>query len=330
MSLGMTFQAKPRVTAWSATCPAKVNLFLRILAREDTGYHQIETLFQAVDLCDRVEARKGESGIALEVCMGEQGTAPEIRGAVRPLAPEAIGDLGTPEDNTVMHAARAFFAATGIAPAVSLVLTKRIPAGTGLGGASSDAAGTLSALNELHDTPLSARELIALGGRIGADVPFFCSGAATALAWGRGDRLLRCPSPPAVPVVIAIPHERVSTAAAYRETSAGLQLPAPPSLLARPSLLAGSGTNAWGPLADLQWNDFERAVFTRVAGLADVRTALEDAGASIARLTGSGSAVFGVFDDFGRARAAAAVAREMDGVTTALVVPTLTKMPPLG
>lgn len=341
---------KPRVTAWSATCPAKVNVFLRILAREDTGYHQIETLFQAVDLCDRVEARPGERGIALEVRVAKQGIAPEIRreatGARPPgpaqepgdsgepygaasLAPEAIGDLGAPEGNTVMQAARAFFAATGIAPAVSLVLTKRIPAGTGLGGASSDAAGSLSALNALYDTPLSARELIALGGRIGADVPFFCSGAATALAWGRGDRLLRCPSPPAAPVVLAIPHERVSTAVAYREASAELQLPAPPSLLTRPSLLTGSGSDAWGPLAALQWNDFERAVFTRVAGLADVRTALEDAGASIARLTGSGSAAFGVFDDFGSARAAAATAREMEGVAAALVVPTLNEMPAL-
>ena len=335
------------MTGWSAACPAKVNLFLRILAREDTGYHQIETLFQAVGLCDRVDARPGPRGVSLEVRRAEshpgQGAAapgdlaepwpgPGDSGgpsAAGPLAPETIGDLGDPEDNTVMKAARAFFAATGVAPAVSLVLTKSIPAGTGLGGASSDTAGTLSALNALHGAPLSTRDLIALGGRIGADVPFFCSGAATALAWGRGDRLLRCPSPPAAPVVLAIPRERVSTATAYRETSAGLQLPAPPSLLARPSLLAGAGSEAWGPLAALQWNDFERAVFARVAGLAEVRAALAEAGASIARLTGSGSAVFGVFGDPRSARSAAATVREMEGVAAALVVPTLTEGPAL-
>ena len=311
----MTRGRERGTTGWSAACPAKVNLFLRILAREDTGFHQIETLFQAVALFDRVDVRPGALGIALEVR--------------QPSGPDSIGDLGEPGENTVMKAARAFFAATGIAPAVSLVLTKSIPARTGLGGASSDAAGTLSALNALHGTPLSARELVALGGRIGADVPFFCSGAATALAWGRGDRLLRFPSPPAAPVVLAIPFERVSTATAYREASAGLQLPAPPSLLARPSLLAEAGSEAWSPLAGLQWNDFERAVFARVAGLARVRSALAEAGASVARLTGSGSAVFGVFDDLRSARTAATGVRRMEGVAAALVVPTLTEVPEL-
>ena len=317
------------MTGWTASCPAKVNLFLRILAREDTGYHQIETLFQAVGLYDRVDVLPGADGISLEV--RREDSAPDTADlfGTGPVAPDAIGDLGDPEENTVKKAARAFFAATGIAPAVSLVLTKSIPAGTGLGGASSDAAGTLTALNALHGTPLSARDLIGLGGRIGADIPFFCSGAATALAWGRGDRLLRCPAPPSRPVVLAIPRERVSTATAYRETSAGLQLPAPPSLLARPSLLAGAGSEAWRPLAALQWNDFERAVFKRVAGLAGVRAALAGAGASIARLTGSGSAVFGVFGDADSARAGAATVREMEGVAAALVVPTLTEVPAL-
>ncbi len=303
------------MTGWSAACPAKVNLFLRILAREDTGFHQIETLFQAVGLHDRVDALPGARGIDLQVH--------------QPPARDTIGDLGDPQDNTVMKSARAFFAATGIEPAVSLVLTKTIPAGTGLGGASSDAAGTLRALNALHDAPLSARELIALGGRIGADVPFFCSGAVTSLAWGRGDRLLRIPSPPASTVVLAIPAERVSTATAYREASAGLRLPAPPSLLTRPSLLAETGSEAWGPLADLQWNDFERVVFAHVAGLAGVRSALAEAGASIARLTGSGSAVFGIFADPGSAHAAAAVVQGMEVVAAVRVVPTLTEAPGL-
>ena len=297
------------MTGWTATCPAKVNLRLRILAREDTGFHQIETLFQAIGLHDRVDVRPSAGGISLEV-------RPESRGP-------AIGDLGPPDDNTVMRAARAFFAATGIAPAVSLVLTKSIPAGTGLGGASSDAAGTLSALNVLHGAPLATSELIELGGRIGADVPFFCSGVATALAWGRGDRLLRRPAPPSAPVVLAVPRRRVSTAAAYREASALLRLPAPPSLL------AGTGSRTWASLAGLQGNDFEGAVFASVPGLAAVRAALAEAGASIARLTGSGTAVFGVFRDEEEARAAARRVQRMEGVEAALVVPTLTAAPPV-
>ncbi len=315
------------MTGFTAICPAKVNICLRILAREDTGYHQIETLFQAVGLQDRVEVRHGTEGISLEVRGDETGSL----GGVSPPPQDTIGDLGDPENNTVIKAARGFFAATGITPAVSLVLIKGIPAGTGLGGGSSDAAGTLAALNALFGDPLDGRDLISLGGRIGADVPFFCSGAATALAWGRGDRLLRFPSPPPRPVVLAVPRERVSTATAYRETSRRLRLPAPPSLLAQPALLAGAGAGPerWGALAGLQWNDFEQAVFARIPGLAEVRAALADEGASIARLTGSGSAVFGIFRDPREADAAASRVRGMTGVAAALVVPSLPELPAL-
>ena len=305
----MTGERGAPATGWTATCPAKVNLRLRILAREETGFHQIETLFQAIGLHDRVEVRPGAEGISLDVRRGSRGPA--------------IGDLGDPDDNTVMRAARAFYAATGIAPAVSLVLTKSIPAGTGLGGASSDAAGALAALNALHGAPLAHSELIALGGRVGADVPFFSSGAATALAWGRGDRLLRLPSPPSAPVVLAIPRRRVSTAAAYREASARLRLPAPPALL------AGTSSPTWASLAGLQCNDFEAAVFASVPELAAVRAALADAGAAIARLTGSGTAVFGVFRDSDKATAVAGRVRRMKGVEAVLVVPTLTAAPPV-
>ena len=320
------------MSAWSATCPAKVNLFLRILAREDTGFHQIETLFQAVSLCDRVEARPGRDGISFEVRRNPRRVARrdasdsdkrsgDVQGS-RQVAPgDVIGDLGDPEDNTVVKAARVFFAETGIAPAVSLVLTKSIPAGTGLGGGSSDAAGTLAVLNAMHGAPLSAADLIAAGGRIGSDVPFFCSMAATALAWGRGDRLLRCSSPPAAPIVLAIPGERVSTATAYRETSSALELPAPAGLL------RGAGPKGWPGFAVLQWNDFERAVFARLPALAEVRAALAAGGASVARLAGSGSAVFGVFGDAEQAHAAADRVRTMDGVAAATVAATLTAMP---
>ena len=131
----------------SMACPAKINLFLRILAREDSGYHQIETLFQAVGLYDRVDVHAG-TGEGLEL---------EVRpGATDPGLGHIAAELGRAEDNTVVRAARAFFAATGIAPSARLVLTKAIPAGTGLGGASSDAAGTLAALNALHGEPLTS------------------------------------------------------------------------------------------------------------------------------------------------------------------------------
>ena len=299
------------MTSVSMACPAKVNLFLRILAREDSGYHQIETLFQAVGLFDRVDVRAGPPGISLSV----DRTAPA------PGAGDIIGDLGDPDNNTVMTAARAFFAATGIEPAVSLDLTKRIPAGTGLGGGSSDAAGALIALNTLHGSPLGRHDLVETGGRVGADVPFFCARHPTALAWGRGDRLVPGPSLPAAYAVLGVPRDRVSTATAYSEASAGLTLPASAALLERLESFD------WRRLGAIQSNDFERVVFHRHPRLGEVRDILEHEGAVIARLTGSGSAVFGIFAGEEAAHAAARRVGENDGVVAAPAVPTLSAMP---
>ena len=315
-------------TGASVACPAKVNLFLRIVAREDSGYHQIETMFQAIGLYDRVDVYRGGEGVALEVRRGEAGLGSGDMASSFGDDTAALGDitaeLGEPENNTAVKAARAFFAATEIEPAATIVLTKAIPAGTGLGGGSSDAAGTLSALNTLHGEPLRRRELIELGGEIGSDVPFFCTGAPTALAWGRGDRLMGCSPPPVAPVVLVMPRARISTAAAYRQVSARLQLPAPSTQL------RGTGSGDWETLAALQGNDFERAAFGSAPVLGEVREALGEAGAVVARMTGSGSALFGVFADGDRARRAAGLAGEMAGVAAALVVPTLTEMPEVG
>ena len=301
------------MNGWSATCPAKVNLFLRVLAREDSGYHQIETVFQAVDLCDRVDIVPARAGISLEVRRGAPGTEEK----------DIVGELGDPDSNTVVRAARAFYAETGIQPAVSLILTKSIPAATGLGGGSSDAAGTLAALNALHREPLEHSRLIALGGRVGADVPFFCGGAATAVAWGRGDRMLGFPSLEPRPVVIAVPVARVSTAAAFRGLSAGLQLPAPARMMG--AVIPGT----WDALAALQANDFEKPVFTQHPVLSEIRDAMAGAGAAIARMSGSGSAVFGVFDDRRAAAAAADRVRTMNGVAAVRLVSTLATLPPV-
>jgi len=305
-----TPESGPRGTV-AVACPAKVNLYLRILAREDTGYHQIETLLQAVGLHDRVEARPADSGIGLKVVRGP--TAPELG--------DLVAEVGEDANNTVTRAARAFYEATGIAPAVSLVLTKSIPACTGLGGASSDAAGTLAALNTLHGEPLEPGRLIEIGGTIGADVPFFCSGHATALAWGRGDRLLNCPPPPAATIVVAVPEVRIATADAYRDIASTLDLPAPPM---RFPDLAESG---WPAISALQVNDFEAGAFARSPVLARTRATLEGAGAMVARMTGSGSAIFGVFTDPERARAAARRAADLSGIRSAFTAPTLTVMP---
>ena len=287
----------------SVLCPAKLNLYLRVIAREDSGYHQIETLFQAIDLCDELEARPGGSGIALEVRSAPAGPFGEPK-----------DDLGDPERNTVMLAARAFFAATGREPCVELTLRKAIPAGTGLGGASSDAAGALTSLNVLYGCPLDRPELLELGGAIGSDVPFFLAGAASVLAWGRGDRLVIRPSLPPSLVLLVVPDERSSTASAYRELSARAALPAPPTVL------GGAPLGGWRDLASAQGNDFESVVFERFPRLGAVRRSLAEAGAVVARMTGSGTALFGVFADEAKAATVAAyVIENVESVRVAVV-----------
>ena len=299
------------MTVFSIACPAKLNLFLRVVAREPSGYHQIETLFQAIGLYDRIDAHPDGHGIAFEVRSGE--TDPGLG--------DMTGELGDHEENTVVRAAQSFFDATGIEPAVRLVLTKAIPAGTGLGGASSDAAGTLAVLNALHGHPLRHHQIIREGGWIGSDVPFFCTGMATALAWRRGDRFLDRPPPPAAHVVVAVPEGRTSTATAYSEVSARLKLPVPPRWL------GDIETDDWEELATLQHNDFELIAFECTPSLQAMRDALSAAGAAMAGMTGSGTAIYGVFVDGDRAADAARTVGAMEGVAAALVVPTLSEMP---
>ncbi len=273
------------MNAVQVLCPAKINLFLRILARENSGYHQIETLFQAVGLFDRIEVRKGvTAGIGFELERAESA----------PGSGDILGDLGDPGRNTVMTAATAFFAATGIEPSVQIVLVKAIPAGTGLGGASSDAAATLIALNRLHGDPLTQGRMLKIAQTIGADVAFFLQQSPAALAWGRGDRLLSLPAVAPHPVVIAIADARISTGAAYGEASARLDLPAKPAVLEGPGA-AETGIAGLLPPPPLRGNDFEPAVFERWPHLAEIRDALAEMGAIEARLTGSGSAIFGIF-----------------------------------
>jgi 4-diphosphocytidyl-2-C-methyl-D-erythritol kinase len=248
---------------------AKINLWLRIVAREqDTGYHQIETAFCRLRLSDELRFESLPEGFVLTV-----------EGA----------DLGEPADNLVTRAASAFRDETGLDPAVHVRLTKRIPAGAGLGGGSSDAATTLLALNRIHGWPLAGTALHEIACRLGADVPFFLSGAALALGWGRGDRLLGLPGPPAANVCLVCPPIPIPTADAYRALD--VRHTAPPPMPLEPGVL-----RSWDEIAEHAHNDFESVASRWVGDFAAIRAALLDAGARLALLAGSGSAVFGVFD----------------------------------
>jgi 4-diphosphocytidyl-2-C-methyl-D-erythritol kinase len=264
---------------------AKVNLRLVVLAREETGFHQLETVLCALALGDVVEVEPAAAGIELQVT-----------GA----------DLGPAESNLAVRAAEAFFRESGIDAGVRIVLEKQVPLGAGLGGGSSDAAAVLRLLNRLHGEPVAPARLLEIGGRLGADVPFFLVDTPLALAWGRGDRLLPLPGPPPAPALVVVPPFGISTPDAYAQLAAararadhdsgvdparGGTGPSPAAVL-RPDDLAD-----WHGLASCACNDFEAVLFPRHGLLAAVRASLAGAGARIARLTGSGSALFGIWMD---------------------------------
>jgi len=249
---------------------AKVNLFLRILAREASGYHQIETAFALLELADELIVRRTESGITLDV---------------------AGPDLGPPDENLAVRAARAVLDATGNRFGVAITLTKRIPVRAGLGGGSSDAAAALHAVNALAGNAIPRQELMHFATRLGADVAFFASGAPLALAWGRGERQLRLPAPPSLPALIAVPPIEVSTPDAYQWWDA--QNPAPTSR--GPVTLDPEALSSWGSIGRLGGNDFETVVFGKHPELRALYEKVAQTAPLWVRMTGSGSAIAAVY-----------------------------------
>lgn len=249
---------------------AKANLFLRVLAREDTGYHAIETLFTLLDLADELRAERRPEGIELVV-----------RGA----------DTGPTERNLAYRAADLLLEATGRRFGVRIELEKRIPVQAGLGGGSSDAAAALHAVNALAGTVVPRHEIIQYAARLGSDVPFFASGAAFGLGWGRGERLLRLPAPPGAAVLLVVPPFGESTQDAYAHLAAARQLEPRRGAVA----LDLDALATWGSIGRLGGNDFESVLFGRRPELKAAFERLAETGPFLARLAGSGSALLAVY-----------------------------------
>ncbi len=253
---------------------AKVNLFLRIIAREaPAGFHQIETAFALLELADELIVTRTGSGVTLTV----QGA-----------------DLGPPEENLAVRGARAVLEATGHKFGVAVELTKRIPVRAGLGGGSSDAAAALHAVNALADNAVPRHQLLHFATRLGADVTFFASGAPAAVAWGRGERLFRIAAPPpAAPALVALPSPPlgVATPDAYRWWDEMHAEPAPRG----PLVLDADAFAGWGSIGRLGGNDFEIPVFGRHPPLRALYERLAGTHPYWVRLCGSGSAVAAVY-----------------------------------
>lgn len=299
---------------------AKTNLRLRVLGRDESGFHGLETLFLRLELADEVTLTAGGDGIRLSVEAGDAGEGEA--GAAGDVDPTARIPEGP--ENLCWVAARRFFEAAGREPAVSIRLRKRIPAGAGLGGGSADAAAVLRGLGRLLDEPLSRDEVTALAGELGSDVPFALAGEAAALGWERGRRILPLPAPEPRPLLVVVPGLRVSTPDAYRWIDDARERPDGGGRASGgpggAAVLPPCGTwGRWDVLVGLQVNDFEGPVFRRHPELAWWREELLGEGAEIAFLSGSGSALSAVFADERTRDAAAERVRESGEVA---VIPT--------
>jgi len=266
--------------------PAKVNLLLRVLAREASGYHGIETLFCLLDLADELTAER-RPGTEVTI---------EVRGA----------ELGNPVDNLAVRAAEMVLQATGRKFGIHLELEKHIPVQAGLGGGSSDAAAALLLANQLGGNPVPRHELLQFAARLGSDVPFFLSEARLALAWGHGERMLRLAPLPAAPALLVVPAEGVATAEAYAWIDQG------GSGARRGGLaLDAESLRGWGDVARMAGNDFEAAVFGKRPAVRSAFEALAATHPLLCRMTGSGSSLLGVYRTAGdRAEAARMLGRK--------------------
>lgn len=251
-------------------CPAKINLGLWILSRRPDGYHEIDTILQTVAHEDELILSPGPPGLALKT-----------RGVPIP----------GPGPN-IVERAWSLLEREGILPSkagVEARLTKRIPAGGGLGGGSSDAAGFLVGLDRLLGLNLENSTLERLSASLGADVSFFLRGG-TARATGRGDQVRHlCPISPAW-VVLATPPVAISTTWAYAQVRNRLT----PKGSGANLLSAAIARNGLDGVVEAMRNDFEDVLLPRFPEIAEMKRLLLQHGAVVAQLSGSGSTVFGI------------------------------------
>lgn len=285
---------------------AKVNLRLRVLARETSGFHQLETLLLRLELADTVRVRRTDASRSLDV----SGTA-------EPTA------LGPTERNLAWRAAVAYCDVAGWSGGFAIELEKRIPIGGGLGGGSADAGAVLRAMDAMAERPLGEAALLRIAFTLGADVPFLTSQHPYGLAWGRGERLLALKPPPKRKVVLVVPPFGVNTAEAYGWLAAPRASAVP--LGDDTGVLAPAALATWKGILPLASNDFEPVVGTRHPAIAHCVAQLRELGAFIAMMSGSGSVVFGVMPT----SVPVTMQSEGDGAGPALLTHTATRVEPV-
>jgi 4-diphosphocytidyl-2-C-methyl-D-erythritol kinase len=262
---------------------AKVNYSLDVVGLRADGYHELRTVMQSISLADGVEIRHAGEGFELHVD-----------------PPHA--DVGPPEGNTVYRAWRLLCDRVGRELPVRVTLRKKIPPGAGLGGGSADAAAVLRGLDWLFGLGLSDDELREVGKGVGADVPF-CVRGGTALGEGVGEVLSPAPGPPDHRLLVVKPRRGADTAGVYRAydaEAAGGDATGRVLRALRSGDLAG--------LAGAVGNDLAPVTKAMIPEVAQLERSLLEAGAMGASMTGTGTAVYGLFrDEEAAARAAAGI-----------------------
>ena len=250
--------------------------------RRGDGYHELETVFQTVDLTDLISLETTRGGVSLSV---SEGHAPEDK------------------TNLAYRAAEAFLKRWAPGTGVHVDLKKRIPIGGGLGGGSSNAATVLMGLDEVFGTEVDRQDLAVLASQLGADVPYFLWGG-TAMGQARGDLISPLPDLPERTVWLVTPALSVSTSQVFAHLDLG-------QLASRSSLFGASRSELlqWDEV-EIGWNDLEQTAMEHYPEIRDVYNALVETGATVVRLSGSGATLFALFES----------GAEMSGLATELPI----------
>ena len=254
--------------------PAKVNLFLEVCGRRPDGYHTIHTLMCCITLADSIRLRFDQAAISI-ACS-------------HPAVPED-------ETNLAVRAARLFFAHTGLGEGIHIDLEKNIPVGAGLGGGSSNAAAVLNALNGYYGHPVVPKDLQAMALSLGADVPFFILGKP-AVATGIGEILTPCDHIKSLPILLIYPRVAVSTAEVYKNLN--LTLTKKEKINTKNVFELKWDKNT----ATRLFNDLEKTAAEICPEIQEAKASLLRHNACAALMTGSGSAVFGLYKNTQHAR----------------------------
>ena len=258
---------------------AKVNLGLDIVGTREDGYHLVRMIMQSLDLADIITIKKTDKAGVIDVQDG----------------------LNLGKDNLIYKAADKVLAGTGVLDTygVEIMMEKHIPVAAGMAGGSSDAAATLKGLNELFDLKLHDKELMEIGVKLGADVPY-CIMLGTALSEGIGEVLTRLPDIPRVTFLIAKPPVSVSTQEAYRDFDS-LKVVKHPDIDAQTDAIYKGDIRE---ITALCGNVLETVTAGKYPEIGQLEEIMEANGAIKAMMSGSGPTVFGVFEDVETAEAA--------------------------